>query len=801
MILQHSYLRRFISRRLLKLPNSAFASHPRHNSSIRHSIRLHRSHPLFFPRRFFSSHSTTTFYPGPPLRLGTGRIANLTASSVIGTCGDTVVLATVATEIDNDHDHSSFFTVDYRQRAAAVGRIPRHNRRRQDLGRPTDSEVLTGRAIDRALRPLWRDGENVGQYQVSVTVQAASSVVVATALNAAVAAVRPQLRETVAATVVRLRTDGSVVVAGAVDGDDDEVAVMGELLYAGTRDRTVMLEWTTTPSAQPLPEADLERLMELAHAAIQPYLDTIDELEELRKDASVDGAEVDADADDRTESIRLSLGLPPLESPAESEDPSIPKTGADDESSGTSGDDISSESDSSEEPEEDTTDALNPQQQLWNYREQVLANVVERARAQLTPSLHRLFGHEGTDAVEKDTGIRPVFVHTPKQKEHELYSKQYRGQREQVMQEEIIRIVDELLEEMQVPFMCDDDAATEVPAVSEDAPAVESARSDETTSDIVLGEADRVYIRERTIYKLLRRALWETSHTFGTRSDHRAGGAGRGQAWKTIRPLSMTIPALPDAVHGSALFARGDTQVLCTVTLGAPSDGPDMTDPFVQPEENNLEPPDAEEDKSNDIEQLPIGSLRFLRTQEALESDLNSRKAKADRERTGESGTLAEVKRAFLQYDFPSFSTGTISKRKGGIDRRAIGHGSLAERAILPLLPDAETFPYSIRMTSEVTDSNGSSSMASVCGASLALADAGVPLKDRAAGVSVGLAVKHDDVKSHADELELEDDEFSLLLDITGTEDHVSAAVAHVAPYADKKHDCSLPLLVRRNGF
>jgi len=140
-----------------------------------------------------------------------------------------------------------------------------------------------------------------------------------------------------------------------------------------------------------------------------------------------------------------------------------------------------------------------------------------------------------------------------------------------------------------------------------------------------------------------------------------------------------------------------------------------------------------------------------------MDSDMNSRRVLASREMTGDSGILSEVKSAFLHYDFPDFSTGVVKSRVGAAaNRRAIGHGNLAEKAILPALPHLNDFPYTIRLTCEVTSSNGSSSMASACGASLALLDAGVPLVSPVAGVSVGLAPGSNE----------------LLLDITGTEDH-----------------------------
>ena len=158
-----------------------------------------------------------------------------------------------------------------------------------------------------------------------------------------------------------------------------------------------------------------------------------------------------------------------------------------------------------------------------------------------------------------------------------------------------------------------------------------------------------------------------------------------------------------------------------------------------------------------------MGSLRFLRTQEALVSDLNSRNSQADKERTGSSGSLAEKRRAFVQYDFPGYSTGQVpTGNSNAHNRRALGHGALAEKALLPVLPSSERFPYAIRITAETVDSNGSSSMATICGSFLALIDAGVPVLQPVAGVSVGLAMQDDGPPS----------EDALLLDITGTEDY-----------------------------
>ena len=171
-----------------------------------------------------------------------------------------------------------------------------------------------------------------------------------------------------------------------------------------------------------------------------------------------------------------------------------------------------------------------------------------------------------------------------------------------------------------------------------------------------------------------------------------------GRDTKTVRPIVAEASVLP-RTHGSALFTRGETQALVVTTLGTGED-----------------------------EQY-IDSL---------------------------DGTYKE--RFMLHYNFPPYSVGETG-RLGGAGRREIGHGKLAWRAIRPLLPSSEEFPYTVRVVSEVTESNGSSSMATVCGSSLSLMDAGVPMKAPCAGIAMGL------IK--------EGERFAVLTDILGDEDHL----------------------------
>ena len=171
-----------------------------------------------------------------------------------------------------------------------------------------------------------------------------------------------------------------------------------------------------------------------------------------------------------------------------------------------------------------------------------------------------------------------------------------------------------------------------------------------------------------------------------------------GRDYKTIRPLSAEVGIIP-RTHGSGLFQRGETQVLSLVTLGTPGD--------------------AQEFDGLD----PVESKRYLH-----------------------------------HYNFPPFSTGETWPLRGP-KRREIGHGALAENALRPVIPDQEDFPYTIRVVSEVLSSNGSTSMASVCGSTLALMDAGVPIKAPVGGIAMGLVT--------------DGERYAILTDIQGMEDHL----------------------------
>jgi polyribonucleotide nucleotidyltransferase len=170
-----------------------------------------------------------------------------------------------------------------------------------------------------------------------------------------------------------------------------------------------------------------------------------------------------------------------------------------------------------------------------------------------------------------------------------------------------------------------------------------------------------------------------------------------GRDTTTIRPLSIEVGVLP-RTHGSAVFTRGQTQVLSVTTLG------------------------------------PTGDEQIIDTLSPV-----------------------DTKRYMHHYNFPPYSVGEVRMMRGA-GRREIGHGALAERALLPVLPVKEEFPYTIRVVSETLESNGSSSMASTCGSTLSLMDAGVPIKEMIAGIAMGLVTSGD--------------RYTILTDIQGLEDH-----------------------------
>ena len=223
----------------------------------------------------------------------------------------------------------------------------------------------------------------------------------------------------------------------------------------------------------------------------------------------------------------------------------------------------------------------------------------------------------------------------------------------------------------------------------------------------------------RAFGDLLEKEFKERILSVGSRPD------GRGP--REIRPISCDVALLP-RTHGTGLFTRGETQVLCVATLGS------------------------------------VGDAQKLDTLSPEQS-----------------------KRFMLHYNFPPYSVGEV-RRSGSPGRREIGHGALGERALGPVIPDEEEFPYTLRLVSEILSSNGSTSMGSVCAGTLALMDAGVPIKAPVAGISIGVVIG-------------ENGRYVTLTDIQGLEDHIGDMDFKVAGSREGITALQLDIKVKGIGF
>ncbi len=226
-----------------------------------------------------------------------------------------------------------------------------------------------------------------------------------------------------------------------------------------------------------------------------------------------------------------------------------------------------------------------------------------------------------------------------------------------------------------------------------------------------------------------------------------------GRQFDEVRHVQATTDVLP-SVHGSSFFGRGDTHVLSTATLGPLQDAKVTV---------------SLDGSTSD------STASFSRINSVQNEGGKGEPAVASARGGGTHSQVGERRNAFfLHYDFPPYCTGVVGNATA-TNRRMVGHGNLAERALRPVMPDVTRFPYTVRAYAECTSSSGSSSMASCCSATLAMLDAGVPLKSSVAGVSVGLVTARDGDDTSPSVLTSPDSgglKYRLLTDILGTEDH-----------------------------
>jgi polyribonucleotide nucleotidyltransferase len=301
---------------------------------------------------------------------------------------------------------------------------------------------------------------------------------------------------------------------------------------------------------------------------------------------------------------------------------------------------------------------------------------------------------------------------------------------------ELLGIADEVVEAVRQPKMewvkAEPDAALvarvkelAVPRVGEALTVAEKAERTKTLSAIKREITEQLAAEFpdnlREIVDVIESIEYDTMRDRVLSSGERVDG----RDLDTVRPITCEVGLLP-RTHGSALFTRGQTQALVTVTLGT-------------------------QDDEQRIDSIDVA-------QETTKSFM-------------------------LHYNFPPFSTGEV-KPVRGVSRREIGHGALAERALQAVLPPYEQFPYTIRIVSEILESNGSSSMATVCGGSLALFDAGVPVKSACAGIAMGLIT--------------DGSRTAILTDILGTEDHLGDMDFKVAGTRDGVTSIQMDIKVER---
>lgn len=292
---------------------------------------------------------------------------------------------------------------------------------------------------------------------------------------------------------------------------------------------------------------------------------------------------------------------------------------------------------------------------------------------------------------------------------------------------ELIEIQKELIADISVPDMdwepepIPDDVSRRVEAAAEDRVAealqlTEKAERNQAFAALredVTSQLEEEFPEQE---KAIRSVLGAIERRVMRRQVLDKGERVDGRKLDEIRPITADVGLLP-RTHGSALFTRGQTQALVVATLGTSGD----------------------EQRIDSIDVPQETSKSFM-----------------------------------LHYNFPPFCTGEVKPIRG-TSRREIGHGALAERAIQPLLPPYDEFPYTIRVVSDILESNGSSSMATVCGSSLALMDAGVPVKAACAGVAMGLIVEEDKVAILSDILGVEDALGDMDFKVAGTRDGVTA--------------------------
>jgi DNA polymerase III epsilon subunit family exonuclease len=659
----------------------------------------------------------TTELGGRTLTLETGKLALLAGGSVMVRYGDTVVLGTA--NRSDPRPGLDFFplTVDFEERMYAAGKIPGGFIKRES--RPSEAAILAARLTDRPIRPLFPEGYK-DDVQIVLTVLSTDQendpdVVGTIAASAALTISEiPFLGPVGAVRVGRL--DGQFVINPTITQLAESEL---DLVVAGTRDAIMMVE----AGARLLPEDVMAEAILFGHRALQAIIDLQEQLrEQVGKPKRVPYL------DPGTDSVLAFVDAVAADRPFVVFD-------------------VETTSRDASQGEIVEIGAVKVQGGVIVDR---WSTLVQPARSIVGAQLHGLRDADVSNAPTAADGARQLldwagdsllvahnarfdldFLHAAIQDGTRVEAGRYLDTvalaREAYPDADVYKLADlarflELGVEPTHRALPDaETAAALLIRLATDLPA-RIAQFKATVADSIRmrraggdpGAADRALDLAKASSSLSR-SLTGMLHKKVVRELVLAEGIRMdGRDLDTIRPISVEVGLLPRA-HGSALFTRGQTQALSVATLGP----------------------------SSDVQRIDTISPE-------------------------------ESKRYLHHYNMPPYSTGE-NKPMRGPGRREIGHGALAERALVPVLPDQEDFPYVIRVVSECVTSNGSTSMASTCGSTLALMDAGVPIKAPVAGAAMGLVTEGDRFAILTDILGKEDAFGDMDFKVTGTRDGITA--------------------------
>ncbi len=571
----------------------------------------------------------------------TGKLAKQADGAVVVRAGETMVLATAQGRMET-REGADFFplTVDVEERMYAAGKIPGGFFKRE--GRPTERAILTARMIDRPIRPLWPKGFR-NEVQVICTVLSADLVTPHDILcinGASAALMISPLPFAGPVGAVRMGLiDGRLVVNPTLPELENESTL--DLIVVGTKEGLTMVE----AGAGEIPEDRLLEALARAHEEIKKLCEVQEELAgRVGKPKWLDTsltAEIQTSHGDRIRERIQQEGLREASAAAE---------------------EIFAE--------------LCPELTMQSTEEDIQRQVqVRQSLGMLLESL-RLEAVEGPVRQQFEADLRALT-------DAEQDSKELKSAKRNLLFERIVETVE-------LPF-----PVGVVGAVR--GPGVDGSAGGAPGPSPVAGEGEAV-VKDTLTRQFVKRAAEAIYKDLVRKKIAIEKRRPDGRGAEEIRPIETEVGVSP-RTHGSALFTRGQTQIMSLLTLGTAKEG----------------------QRIDDL---------------SLETD----------------------RRYMHHYNFPPYSVGETGFMRGP-KRRDIGHGALAQRALEPVIPGAESFPYTIRIVSETLESNGSSSMGSVCGSTLALMDAGVPIKAPVSGIAMGLVKEADD--------------YVILTDIQGAEDHL----------------------------